>query len=172
MVAAFGNVYRRDDGAGRAVVNALREQLGRPPLDLLDDGFDDLGHRVDTVVLHQLAPELAETVANYDLVIMVDAHVAGLPEPLHQERIAAQYQAPTLVSHLTAPGTILKLAHEMYGRVPDGELLSLRGHDFDFGEGLSPQTAALVPLAVERVQALIEEKPSAGPNDALALYPE
>ncbi len=168
LVAAFGNVYRRDDGAGRAVVNALREQLGRPPLDLMDDGFDDLGHRVDTVVLHQLAPELAETVANYDLVIMVDAHVASLPEPLHQERIAAQYQAPTFVSHLTAPGTILKLAHEMHGRAPDGELLSLRGHDFSFGEGLSPQTAAWVPLAVERVQALIEETPNAGSSYALS----
>jgi len=168
LVAAFGNVYRRDDGAGRAVVNALREQLGRPPLGPLDDGFDDLGYRVDTVVLHQLVPELAETVANYDLVIMVDAHVAGLPEPLHQERIEAQYQASTFVSHLTAPGTVLKLAHGMAGRVPDGELISLRGHDFDFGEGLSPQTAALVPLAVERVQALIEELANAGSNDALS----
>ena len=34
-------------------------------------------------------------------------------------------------------------------------MLSLRGHDFDFGEGLSPETAALVPLAVERVLGLL-----------------
>jgi hydrogenase maturation protease len=155
LVAGFGNAYRRDDGAAWAVVNALREQLGRPPLALLDDGFDDMGHAVDTVVLHQLVPELAETLAGYELVIFVDAHVQELADPLREEEIAPLYHVP-FVSHQTHPGTLLDLAHKLHGHAPRGVLLSLRGHDFDFGEGLSEETAALVPRAVARIRALAE----------------
>jgi hydrogenase maturation protease len=167
LVAGFGNLYRRDDGVGRAVVNALRERLGRPSLDPLDDGFDDLGHRVDMVVLHQLVPELAETAADYDLVIFVDAHVADLSEPLREEHIAASYRASFFVSHQTYPSTVLDLAQRMQGHTLEGVLLSLRGYDFDFGEGLSPETAALVPLTVARILALIEEAPNAPFSETL-----
>ena len=58
LVIGFGNVFRRDDGAGFAVLNAVRERLGRPLLGTDDDGFDDLrppdGH-------HPLAPTGART---------------------------------------------------------------------------------------------------------------
>jgi hydrogenase maturation protease len=153
LVCGFGNPYRRDDGVGRAVVNALCERLGRLPLDALDDGLDDLGHAVDTAVLHQLTPELAETLADYDLVIFVDAHMGNVPEDIREERLEAAHRTP-FVYHQTHPATVLALAQQMHGQAPAGILLSLRGHDFDFGEGLSPETAALVPRAVERIIAL------------------
>ena len=154
LVAGFGNLYRRDDGVARVVVNELRERLGRPPLDEMDDGFDDLGHTVDTVVLHQLIPELAEDLRHYDLVIFVDAHVgSGIAEEIHEERLDIVYKAP-FVYHQTHPSTILALTHQMYDRAPHAILLSLLGHDFDFGPGLSDQTAALVEPAVDRVLTL------------------
>jgi hydrogenase maturation protease len=153
LVAGFGNLYRRDDGVGRVVVNRVRERLGRPPLDPMDDGFEDLGHAVDTVVLHQLVPELAMTVADYDLVIFVDAHVGNLPEALREEHLEVSYRTP-FVSHQVHPSSVLALAQQMEGRAPRAVLLSLRGHDFDFGEGLSEETAALVPAAVDRVLEL------------------
>ena len=155
LILGFGNLYRRDDGVGRAVVNGVRERLGQAPLVGLDDGFDGLGQPVDAVVLHQLVPELAETVAEYDRVIFVDAHVADLPELLHEERIEPAHCPASFISHQTHPATMLELAEKMAGRAPEGLMLSLRGHDFDFGEGLSPETAALVPLAVERVLGLL-----------------
>jgi len=156
LVAGFGNVFRRDDGAGPAVVNALRVRLGRAPLDPLDDGFDDLGHAVDTVVLHQLVPELVETIKEYALLIFVDAHVGNLPEDIRVESLDATYTQP-FVSHQIHPSTVLALAQQMYGHAPHAVLLSIRGYDFDFGEGLSAQTAALVAAAVEHIQALIED---------------
>jgi len=156
LVAGFGNIFRRDDGVGPVVVNALRMQLGRAPLDPLDDGFDDLGHEVDTIVLHQLVPELAEVVKDYALLIFVDAHVGNLPEEVREERLDAAYTQP-FVSHQFHPSTVLALAQQLYGHAPQAVLLSLRGYDFDFGEGLSPETAALVAPAVERMQALIAE---------------
>jgi hydrogenase maturation protease len=154
LIAGFGNVYRRDDGVGRVVVNAVRESIGRPPLDLQDDGFNDLGHRVDTVVLHQIVPELAETLADYDRVIFVDAHVEALPQPIHEIELEVTLRVP-FVAHQFHPSTVLALAQQIHGRAPEGILLSLRGHDFDFGEGLSSETAELVPQAVRRIHELI-----------------
>lgn len=155
LVAGFGNLYRRDDGVARFVVNALRERLGRPPLEEMDDGFGDLGHQVDTVVLHQLVPELAEDLQNYDLVIFVDAHVAsGIPEPVHEETLKVIYRAP-FVYHQTHPSTVLALTMQLYDRAPQAILLSLLGHDFDFGPGLSAETAALVAPAVDRILTLV-----------------
>jgi hydrogenase maturation protease len=165
LVAGFGNLYRRDDGVARFVVNELRERLGREPLDEMDDGFGDLGHPVDTVVLHQLVPELAEDLHAYDLVIFVDAHVAsGISEPIHEERLEVIYRAP-FVYHQTHPSTVLALTMQLYDSAPRAILLSLLGSDFDFGQGLSEETAALVTPAVDRIMALASE-PAASHGEA------
>ena len=153
LVIGFGNLYRRDDGVGHVIVNALRAQLGRQPLGEDEDGLDDLGHGLDSVVLHQLVPELAEVVSGYDLVIFVDAHVGAIPEEVREEHLVACYKSAT-VFHQLHPCTVLAMAGDLYGCPVRGVLISIKGHDFDFGDQLSPQTAALVPQAVDRVLAL------------------
>jgi len=155
LIAGFGNLYRRDDGAGMEVVNMLRRHQGQRPLDFADDGYGDLGHGLDTLVLHQLVPEFAETMAEYDRVILVDAHVTDVDEPIREQHIEPVYCSSSFVSHQTRPHMLLHLVQSMCGQVPETTMLSLRGHDFDFGEGLSPETALLVPLAVERILALV-----------------
>jgi hydrogenase maturation protease len=155
LVIGFGNVYRRDDGVAYALLNALRERLGRPPLGTEDDGFDDLGHQVDTLLLHQLVPELAENVVPYERVIFVDAHMGQIPELIHEEELDVCYKSAT-VSHTLHPCSVLAISQELHGRAPQGILLSIRGYDFEFGEGLSEQTAALLPEALDRVLALAQ----------------
>ena len=154
LVLGFGNVYRRDDGVAFAVLNALRERLGCSPLGIDDDGFDDLGHPIDTVLLHQLVPELAEVAAPYDQLIFVDAHVSAIEQPVRQEELEPRFRSAT-VSHQLHPCTLLALVEQMRGGAPRGALISVRGYDFDFGEGLSEQTAALVPEAVGQILALV-----------------
>lgn len=153
LVIGFGNAFRHDDGVGFAVLNALRHRLGQPPLDADEDGYDDLGHPVDMLLLHQLVPELASDLAGYELVVFVDAHMGTIPEPIREEELTACYRAAT-VSHQVHPCTLLAMAQELYGHSSRGILLSIRGHDFDFGEGLSPETQALVPEAVDRLLTL------------------
>lgn len=156
LVIGFGNVYRRDDGVGLAVVNALRRHLGQPELPAGEDGMDALGASgtgIDSIALHQLLPELAELLAPYELVVFVDAHVESLPQPILEEPLEACFK-PATVSHILHPCALLALAEQMHGRAPQGILLSLRGHDFDFGEGLSPAAQALVPAAVARILEL------------------
>jgi hydrogenase maturation protease len=149
-------MYRRDDGVAYAVLNGVRERLGRPLLGEEDDGFDDLGHELDTLLLHQLVPELAATVAPYDLVVFIDAHVGTIPELIRQEELQVCYK-PATVSHQIHPCTVLAMAQDLHGHAPRGVLISIRGYDFDFGMQLSESTASLVPQAVERVLALEAE---------------
>ncbi len=156
LVVGFGNAYRRDDGVGRAVVNRLRERLGHPSLDPNDDGFNDLGRPIDTVVMHQLAPDLGEDLKGYDLVIFVDAHTDTLDEEICTAELRAEHKTP-FVYHQTHPATVLDVAEQIHGEAPEGYVVSLRGYDFDFGEGLSEQTEALLEPAVEKVLGLIGE---------------
>ena len=153
LIIGFGNVYRRDDGVGYATLNAVRERLGRPPLEVDDDGFDDLGHEVDTILSHQLVPELAENVAPYDRVIFVDAHVGHVPDLIYEEELDVCYRSAT-VTHTLHPCSVLALCEQLHGHAPQGILLSIRGYDYEFGEGLSDETAALVPQAADRILAL------------------
>ncbi|MBN2006851.1 MAG: hydrogenase maturation protease [Anaerolineae bacterium] len=157
LIVGFGNLYRRDDGVGRHVLNALLQRWGRPPLDPLDDGFEDLGHAVDVVCLHQLVPELVETLKDYRQVVFVDAHVPDdATPPLYEAPLAVEHRTP-FVYHQTHPSTLLALAQSLYGSAPAATLISVQGHDFDFGEGLSAETAALAQMAVERIAALAEQ---------------
>ena len=141
LVIGFGNPSRRDDGVGLAVVNNLRQRLGLPALDEAFSGVDDLGGALDTLFLQQLAPELAETLLDYDRVLFVDAHVGTCPDLIHHDTLEAESPS-TLVSHHMKPGRLLALTRLLYGAAPQGELISVRGYDFDFGTTLSPATAS------------------------------
>ena len=137
---------------GLAVVNGCRHLLGHAPLDEGDAGYEDLGSSVDTLFLQQLTPELAETLAMYDHVIFVDAHVGSLGEVVHRATLSAVAE-PALVSHHFRPGSLLLLARELYGNAPTAELLSVEGIDFDFGSELSAITAGGVAEAVAALAA-------------------
>jgi hydrogenase maturation protease len=126
LVIGYGNPSRRDDGVGLAVANGLHECLGRPPLVEREDGYDELGSPLDTLFLQQLMPELAETLAQYDRVWFVDAHVGVIPDPVRRVPLTPSMD-PALVSHHLKPEALLALAAQFYGRAPQGELYSIPG---------------------------------------------
>jgi hydrogenase maturation protease len=152
LVIGYGNPSRQDDGVGLAAVNGLRARAGQAPLDEGDDGFDDLGHRLDTLFLQQLSPELAETLIDYEHVVLVDAHFGIYPELVHRTELDPLDEA-AIVSHHFKPGTLLALASRLYGRAPTAELISVRGFAFDFTSELSPETATGVEQVIEDLAA-------------------
>ena len=103
---------------GLAVVNLLRARMGLQPLDEADDGFSGGGRHLDTLFLQQLTPELAETVAPYDRLILVDAHMGVYPELVHRERGARRGTTRAMVSHILKPEHLLALAERVNGRAP------------------------------------------------------
>ena len=103
------------------------------------------------ISLHQLAPELAETLAMHERVIFLDAHVSAFDwEPVHWAKVEPVYE-PGMVGHHLKPSVVLALCQTLYGAAPEGYTLSVEGQDFDFGEDLSSQTSVWADVAVERL---------------------
>ncbi len=163
LVIGYGNTSRRDDGVGYHVVDALNARLGRPSLGELSSDPADQAGDIHTIWLHQLAPELAETVASYDLVVFVDAHRDPCAPDLHIVPLTSSYHS-AMISHHLHPETLLALTRDLYGRVPRAVLVSVRGYDFDFGSELSPSTGQLVAGAVEYVSVLVGAAEAAIPS--------
>jgi hydrogenase maturation protease len=154
LIIGYGNPSRRDDGVGLAVVDGLRQRLGKAPLEQGDDGYADLGGEVDTLFLQQLMPELAETLAQYDRVWFVDAHLGVYPELVRWSAVSASLD-PAMVSHHFKPQALLVLAGQLYGHAPEVELISIRGFDFDFGVELSTETADGVRQVVDALWRVV-----------------
>ena len=163
LVIGFGNIDRADDGVACHIVNSLRARLGREGLPEGETGLEDLGQQTDTAFLIQLVPELVDILAGYDQLVFVDAHADREMPDLHCGRVALE-SAPPLFSHHMTPAMLLALVDALHGKGPSGYLVSVRGVDFDFHQGLSPECEALVEPAVHKILELLghasdEERP-------------
>lgn len=150
LIIGYGNPYRRDDGVAWHIINAIRERTGQEPLAREDDGEDQLGAAVDTLMLHQLLPELAPLLKDYAQAVFVDAHAGSIPEDVRVIAVEEEYGFQAVTHHMS-PGMMLRLAREVGGAAPRGWLVSVRGADFDFGEELSAPCRAFAAEAVERI---------------------
>lgn len=139
LVLGYGNPDRNDDGAGWAVIEALRADP--PP-----------GAELDTA--QQLEVEMSERITEFDLVVFVDAAVPESSEPLAVVEVAPGWQ-PHATAHHVSPSDLLALAETLYGKKPRAVLIKIRGHDFHFGSTLSPETRASVEEATQRIRRLL-----------------
>ncbi len=152
LIIGYGNPDREDDGVAWHVLERLAERLGRPEPAQAAESLEGAGGAPDLLCLLQLDPDLAETVAAYDRVCFVDAHTGAYAEDVRFEEIAGAFQASPFTHHMT-PETVLALAATLYGRAPQGAVVSIRGHQFGFARALSPATAQLAEAAAERIVA-------------------
>ena len=108
-------------------------------MDQLADG--ELFSGLQVCYTQQLMPEMAEVLAEMDLVIFIDAHVPGTNfQPVHWEEIQPLFR-PSMVSHHFKPEVLIAWSASLYGRAPQAFVLSVLGTDYDFGTELSPEAA-------------------------------
>jgi hydrogenase maturation protease len=139
LAFAMGNVVRADDGAGRAMARGLEALL--PGVEILE--------------AQELLPEHADRVAEADGVLFLDASVEGKPGDVRVARIAPLV-ARAAVIHALTPGEILGLAAALHGRAPPAALVTVSGRDFAWGEALSAEVKAALPLAREKAREAAE----------------
>jgi hydrogenase maturation protease len=154
LIVGYGNPYRRDDGVAYHVINRIRQQQGKTVLSQDEDGMDDLGHPIDTLMQHQLLPELAPLLAEYQTIVFVDAHTAACPDPVRVVPVEPQYGFHAVTHHIS-PSMLLELTRASQGVTPVSWLVSIRGDDFDFGDFLSPACERAIPEAVTQIMDLI-----------------
>jgi hydrogenase maturation protease len=154
LLIGYGNVYCHDDGVAFYIINELRRRGGIPELQPDEDGLDDLGHEPDSVILHQLVPEIAPVVANYRLVVFVDAHVGTIPDDVRVVRVEEEHRFHAVTHHMS-PGMILAMARKTKDAALPGYLVSTKGVDFDFGLGLSDPCRLRADMAIQKILDLI-----------------
>ena len=137
VVIGIGSPLRRDDAVGHAVVDALAA------CDLED---------VELVSVHQLTPEVAAVCAGRRRVVFVDAAVDT--DELSVSELSTDASGRLLTHHLGAAG-LLGLAAGLGWAPAAANLVRIPVSDLGIGTGLSPATEALVPVAVERIVALL-----------------
>jgi len=147
LIVAYGNPMRSDDGVAWRAADALAA--------IFPESEVDIYH------LHQLTPELADTVRNYRCVIFVDAATcdAALNKPgmIRVEEIRGHTSEPASFSHVLSPRKVLDLAAQLYGASPTAFVITVAGDNFNHGDSLSPLIAAVLPELVAQIAELVEQ---------------
>jgi hydrogenase maturation protease len=139
LLIGCGNPLRGDDAVGPAVVAACAEQMPD----------------VETMIVHQLTPELAEPVSRALVVIFVDASVEGPAGAIRVSKLAGRTDVDAPVSHHFTPTMLLQMAAGLYERCPLAFLVTIGGGRFEMEEGLSHEASAAAPAVVEKIRRLI-----------------
>ncbi len=147
LIIAYGNPLRSDDGVAWHAAEALRQEFSPA--------------EVEIACLHQLAPELAETVSWFPCVIFVDAASPpeGHPGEIRVEKPGGKDSAESggPFFHALSPHAVVRLAEKLYGAKPRAFSVAMAGQNFDHGESLSPAVASALPDLVARIEALVRD---------------
>lgn len=149
LVIGVGNPFRRDDGAGPAVVAALRAEVAQLPADtLLVDSDGEPGrmlglwHRQDSVVVVE--------------VVHARHGQAGRLHTVTAERAARSAVRPAS-THAMGLGETFALAAALDRMPREVTVHAVEGADFGLGYGLTPSVAAALPELTRRVTQAVED---------------
>ncbi len=156
LVVGYGNALRTDDGIGWHAAERLMED---PRLD-----------GVDVLRLHQLAPELALDFSRADLVVLIDASRDLAAGTFTFDPVPRTNAGVPTWSHHISPGSLIEMADELYGHVPEVYVVSVGVALVDAGEALSPELAAALPRVVDAVAGFVAER-TAGVSAYPAVVP-
>ncbi len=143
LIIAYGNPLRSDDGVAWRAADAVEGKFPASELELTR--------------VHQLAPELAETVSRFEAVIFVDAAEGkGNPGEVRCEEVSPA-AGEARFSHQLSPRAVLGLAKTLYGTSLNAFSVTLTGQSFEHGEALSPAVVAALPGLIERIVTLAQQ---------------
>jgi hydrogenase maturation protease len=142
LVIGIGNDLRGDDGVGVRVVRALRPRAD-----------------VETIVVHQLVPELADRLRAAQRVLFVDASIED--ETVRLDRVEPSLHRG--LGHACSPAALVGWTRFAYGEEPQAWLLRIPAVVFEPGERLSPVAEACMPDALHKIEAWLSQCPELVP---------
>jgi len=138
LVIGYGNPLRSDDGVGQQIANDIASW--RMP-------------NVEAIAVHQLTPELAEQLAETDIVIFVDVYPSQTDEvQVHPLTLA---QSGVTTGHYCAPDVLLSTTESIYGHHPQAWWVMVPGENFELGESLSLIAKQGIEEALNTIERLI-----------------
>ncbi len=151
LIIAYGNPLRSDDGIAWRAAEALEGKFSP--------------ESVEIVRLHQLAPELADTVRNRDLVLFLDAACVESADSRAGEiqfrevcGSETDKRQPGNFTHIYSPAKVLALAGELYGSKSKAWIVTVTGEDFGHGERPSASVMNSLPGLIVRIEQLVRSE--------------
>jgi hydrogenase maturation protease len=146
IVIGYGNDLRGDDGIGPRVAERVA-------------AWDMPG--VQAIGARQLTPELAEQLAQADLVLFVDACLVVAEAANDESTIQLRQLVPDAdvvsLRHTSDPRALLALAQALYGHAAPAWLLTVPAVTFDLGAPLSPIAEQGITIAVRHIGELLRQ---------------
>ncbi len=141
LAIGYGNILRGDDAFGHAAVRYLNRH--------------GMHRYMDTLTVHQLTPELAETAAKYERVIFIDASVGESPGTVAVKRLEPDITASGSVTHDVEAEAVLLLAGRLYGNRPDAIMITVQADSFESAAGLSESVRDSLPEVLDIIRGAI-----------------
>ncbi len=161
IIVGYGNPDRQDDGVAWHILAGIAKKLGRAVPESWEEPFDITGDFPHLLFQLQLNPEVTETLSQYQNVCFVDAHTGDIPNDIQFGEVSGEFQTSPFTHHMTAEAC-LNLTGTLYNIRPQAYLLSVRGYAFGFTQHLSPQTAFLTEIAIDKcvewLKSLVKEE--------------
>lgn len=140
LVIGCGNTLRGDDAAG---VRAVEMFSHRHP-------------NIDCLCMHQLTPELAEQIADYDTVIFIDADANATQSCARAIALCVGTEQPR--THFVSPESLIALSQHLYRRVPaTAYTIGIPATQFEFSEQLSSSTERAVKDSMLIIEHIIAQ---------------
>jgi hydrogenase maturation protease len=143
LIVGYGNTLRSDDGAGQIVADRIATW--------------NLSN-VRSLAVHQLTPELAEDIANTDIVIFVDAVISSKQNSEKIEIQMLEGDRNYLNSgHTENPRSLLYLSKIIYNKSPLAYWILIPAINFEFGEEISSLTQLGITQTLQAIAEIIEQ---------------
>ena len=143
LIAGVGNLFLGDDGFGPEVVRRLAQTPLPPGVRAVDYGIRGM----------HLAYDLLD---GYDALILVDAVPARESAGTVSVLQVSEFEDDDFDPHGMNPVAVLSSVERLGGTLPPTYVVGCAAADVEEGIGLSDPVAAAVPVAVERVRALLD----------------
>lgn len=143
LVIGYGNDLRSDDAIGPLVAETV-EAWGMP--------------NVKALALHQLTPELADSLQNSDGAIFVDACSLPSVKEVQVQAIEPAESITTAIGHTSDPRSLLALTKALYGHFPRAWMVTVPAANFELGETLSTVAEQGIADALKEVDCLLRSQ--------------
>ncbi len=152
VIIGYGNPDRQDDGVAWHILAGVAQKLGRTVPPSWEEPFE-IGQEFPHLLFQlHLTPEISETLSKYQNICFVDAHTGDIPNDIQFGEVSNGFKTSPFTHHITAEAC-MELTRSLFRSDPKAFLLSVRGYAFGFTQSLSPQTAFLTAIAVNKATA-------------------
>jgi hydrogenase maturation protease len=161
LIIGLGNPILGDDGVGWVVAQEVEKRLPSPPAPLPGGKG---GIQVECLALAGIS--LMEHMVGYQRVILIDSlntgqHAQGEVVTFSLDSLEDLLHGHSASAHDLSLKGALKMGRSLGADLPEDHDIQIvaieAAHVYDFTEELTPEIAAAVPIAVQKVMALLEE---------------